>query len=162
MPTAVGSGEEQPFPIQRIVKNSLEGDFCDYQWRHPHQVRVDVPSGETDIQPEGRCRKGLWCHQSLTICLISCPSWGCSCCRESQHSVPMIMPSSIMYNYPPWFLRWWQRAVAWFQIYWYDLLWTSEGVNRGLCMSSLKSLDWVCPSPRPFFLFVIFKWQRCE
>lgn len=130
MLTAVGSGEEQPFPIQCIVKNSL-GDFCDYPWRHPHQVQVYAPSGETDTQPEGRCRKGLWCHQSLTVvCLISCPSWGCSCRRESQHSVPMIMPSSIMYDYPPRFLRWWQRAVAWFQIYWYDLLWSSERVNK--------------------------------
>lgn len=117
------------------------------------QVQVDVPSCETSHSARRALQKGTLVSQSLTVvCLISCPSRGCSCCRESQHSAPMIMPSSLIYSCPPWLLRWWQRAVARIQIYWCNLLWTSEGVNRGLCMSSLKSPDWVCPSFSFFFL----------
>lgn len=113
------------------------------------QVQADVPSWGTGHSTRGRCRKG-GCHQSWTaVCPLSWPSWGAAA-AGSPNTGPMIVPTSIMYSYPPWLLRWWRRAVARIQIYWCNLLWTSERVNRGLCVCSLKSPDWVCPS---FFFF---------
>ena len=146
IPTFRWSWEGQPFSVPwKETSVTPSGDSS-------IQVQVDVPSCGTWLSTRGHCRKGLGVTSIYNRLphLLSQPR--CSCCRESQRSAPMIVPTSIMYSCPPWLLRWWQRAVARIQIYWCDLLWTSEGVNRGLCVRSLKSPDWVCPS---FFFFFL-------
>lgn len=156
IPTFRWSWEGQPFSVPwKETSVTPSGDSS-------IQVQVDVPSCGTWLSTRGHCRKGLGVTSinNRLPHLLSQPR--CSCCRESQRSARMIVPTSIMYSCPPWLLRWWQRAVARIQIYWCDLLWTSEGVNRGLCVRSLKSLDWVCPSFFFFFFLVTFKWQRHE
>lgn len=73
--------------VTPFVKNSLVRDFCNYQWRCPHSSLDRPASSETWRST----RKGLGRHQWLaTVCLLSSASWGCSCRRESQHT---IMPS---------------------------------------------------------------------
>lgn len=109
------------------------------------QVQADVPPCGSSHSTRRCCRRAGY-HQPWTaVCLSPIPA-EVQLLQGVPAQCPMIVPTSIRYSYPPWLLRWWRRAVARIQIYWCNLLWTSEGVDRGLCVCSLKSPDWVCPS----------------